>query len=118
MTAIEDAARAALLLAVANTSPGDQGVYVAISDLESLLHPAPPTEDDREAVYEVLDLYFETGLFRDMNIPQVNGLFRRQGPITDAQVEAAVGAWLIAKQVGVPVPVGAMRAALEAARAV
>lgn len=44
MTATEDA-RAALLRAIANTSPGDEGVYVTISDLEAVLHPALPTDE-------------------------------------------------------------------------
>jgi hypothetical protein len=30
---------------------------------------------DREALYDVLESFLETGVFRDMNIPKVNAIF-------------------------------------------
>lgn len=49
MNAIEDA-RDSLRRAVANTSPGDEGVYVTISDLETLLaeHERLTAPDDHD----------------------------------------------------------------------
>jgi hypothetical protein len=75
----------------------------------------PPTEDEREVLRRIL---FDDRTFRTTE-QIVDGIlaagFRRPGPVTDAEVEAALRAWMNADT---PSSEDAMRAALDAARGV
>lgn len=134
MTALDDA-RAALARLDDPKHGRDWSGWDYAADLEKAIRPliaehehltTPPTDDEREALAEILYPFFVRGDgLHDVVIAEqaldaiLAAGFRRQGPITDAQVEAAWRAG--AAVLGDYEPPGgrdlrAMRAALEAAR--
>jgi hypothetical protein len=79
-----------------------------------------PTDDEREALARVIEEGWGNPTWDGVTLRPIDRQiadavlaagFRRQGPITDAQITAALVGWE-----GQPTRVDAMRAALEAAR--
>lgn len=81
---------------------------------------APPTGDEREALIAWIDAWYdrtagpgESWVTSDLADAFIAAGFRRQGPITDAQIEAArLSLWVNCGNL----PASVVRAALEAAR--
>lgn len=111
MTAIKDALGYIDQTIYANVDNGpgvtwrNGEVLSLLNELRGLL-PAPPTDDEREALARILDNSDPEmgGVVADEGheswewyLPQVDAVlaagFRRQGPITDKQVRAALSAW-------------------------
>jgi hypothetical protein len=75
------------------------------------------TDDEREALATVLASAYNASPYRDAHLRGADAIlaagYHRQEPITDAQVEAALGVWLHNEGL---TDHDDMRAALEAAR--
>lgn len=88
------------------------------AEVESLT--TPPADDEREALARILPAWDRNGYLvweecLDIADAILAAGFRRQGPISDAQVEAALSAYAVHAELASS---HAMRAALEAAREV